>query len=218
MTQTKLMPDNRDYFTQLDGLRFLAVAAVMFAHSMVFTKLTQLNLILASCGVNFFFVLSGFLISGLLLKSKVKDNLNKNTHWFSLKQFYARRTLRIFPIYYLVIIVAFVFNLKPAREIIWWLVTYTSNIYWCKYGYMVDFGHLWSLAVEEQFYLFFPFVIFFVPKRYLLTSLYFIIALSILSRFFGCFFYKGIDNVSTYAFTPCCLDSFCVGVYSVSQK
>ena len=90
-----------------------------------------------------FFVLSGFLITGILMDSKGKPGYFKN--------FYARRTLRIFPLYYFVIAVSFAVNLEPTREILFWLLTYTLNIYMANQGWFVDhFAHFWTLAVEEQ--------------------------------------------------------------------
>ena len=80
---------------ELDGLRALAVSSVLFAH--FFPLKYQLSLPFGSAGVQLFFVLSGFLITSILLRSK-DVKLSK-----SLKNFYARRFLRIFPLYYLVL-------------------------------------------------------------------------------------------------------------------
>lgn len=75
--------------------------------------------------------------------------------FFYIRQFYIQRFLRIFPIYYLVIIIGLVINLPPAREIWLWLVTYTSNIYiTLNNTWIGSFGHFWTLAVEDQFYFF----------------------------------------------------------------
>ncbi len=166
-------------------------------------------MVLASTGVNLFFVLSGFLITGILINNKLTDEKNGNGHAYSIKQFFIRRTIRIFPIYYVLIFTTFVIDLKPCREIFFWLVTYTSNIYWSRGGTLGVFGHLWSLAVEEQFYLLFPFFILFIPKRYTLHSLYGLILFAIATRFIA--FVMHPDGVESYVLMPCCLDSFATG-------
>lgn len=203
-------PLNHNYFLQLEGLRFLAVSAVMIGHWVNFPSFETLNLVFASIGVNLFFVLSGFLITRILIINKLSnEQKNNHSHWNSIKQFYIRRTLRIFPIYYLLIIVTILIDFKPAREIFIWLITYTTNIYWTTGGKLGGFGHLWSLAVEEQFYLVFPFFILFIPKRYILYSLYSLLVLSIGMRLILNIVYP--LGLGTYALMPCCLDSFGIG-------
>ncbi len=110
-------------------------------------------------GVKFFFVISGFLITGLLLKEIAR------TETVNLAKFYFRRTLRIFPPYYFYLFVIFVgsrfITELPAGNFAS-SVTYTSNYFvpgtW-------NLLHTWSLSVEEQFYLIFPFVLLFLGKR-----------------------------------------------------
>ena len=208
MTGSVLSEDHK-YFKQLDGLRFLAVGAVMFGHWMDLPIFKTLNLVLGSVGVNLFFVLSGFLITRILIKSKLEDEQNNIPHWRSIKQFYVRRTLRIFPIYYLLVFVTYALDFKLARETFWWLISYTTNIYWCTGGSLGAFGHLWSLAVEEQFYLFFPFFILFIPKRYILKSLYFLVVFSLFVRLTAYILHP--SGVETYALMLSCLDSFGIG-------
>jgi peptidoglycan/LPS O-acetylase OafA/YrhL len=181
----------------------------MYGHWMKFEGLKILNLVFASTGVNLFFVLSGFLITGILIKSKLADEQENCSHWYSIKQFFIRRTLRIFPLYYVVIFVTCLINFKPARGIFFWLITYTTNIYWSMGGALGAFGHLWSLAVEEQFYLFFPFFILFIPTRYILHSFYAIIIFAICTRLAAYIIHP--DGVESYSLMPCCLDSFALG-------
>ena len=107
-------------------------------------------------GVQLFFVLSGFLITGILLDDRAKPR--------AIRVFYIRRFLRIFPLYYALLLVYFVVLppffpalRRPASETVWyWL--YLSNWSWLVYGDMPGLGHVWSLAVEEQFYLVWPWV------------------------------------------------------------
>lgn len=118
-------------------------------------------------GVDLFFVLSGFLITSILLRAKQRP------HYF--RNFYARRALRIFPIYYLTLIVVVVLMprfMAPGSGVTsilqnqWWLWTYTMNYSHLNFsaGWM-RLGHLWSLAVEEQYYLVWPVVLYLTSAR-----------------------------------------------------
>ena len=194
------------YLKQLDGLRFIAVSLVLIDH----WSGDALGIPISYLGVCLFFVLSGFLITRILLQAKQKDEELQRSHGFSLKQFFIRRTVRIFPIYYLTIFVLFVLNEPPIREKIWWYLTYSTNIYIAiKQTWLGSSDHLWSLAVEEQVYLFFPFIIFFLPTRYLTKILYGFIAFSVLLRLF--FFLNGTAWMTPYVLMPTCLDAFGMG-------
>ena len=134
----------------LDGLRAIAVLAV-FAQHALHAPLWM--------GVDLFFVLSGFLITGILLERKARG-----ASYFSY--FYARRARRILPPYLLLMAVSsLLFGLEWAQH--WpWYAFFATNIG----DALNQSGHpslnvLWSLAVEEQFYIFWPFVILLVPER-----------------------------------------------------
>jgi len=145
-------------FGPLDGLRALSVIAVIWQHTSgrpgpeFFEK--------GYFGVDLFFAISGFLITTLLLRER-----RRNGH-FSLPKFYIRRVFRIFPIYYLVLGVYVVLVLLTQRTTVTgqrfmdhlpWFATYTSNWVLGKTnGESVTFYFAWSLATEEQFYLFWP--------------------------------------------------------------
>src|SRR5205823_2953152 len=103
----------------------------------------------------------------------------------AIKRFYARRTLRIFPIYYLTLLFLYLINFQNIKDVFNWVVSYTTNIYLSlDKPYIGSFNHLWSLAVEEQFYLLWPFLIFFIPKRSLPVLFYSAIVISILFKVF----------------------------------
>ena len=147
------------YIKALDGLRALAILLVMLFH---FYFLLEVGWI----GVQLFFVLSGYLITSILLNSKT-DQLGDY-----LKRFYWRRSLRIFPLYYLYLIAIAVLYLAvhiPAdfTNKIPYLVFYNYNHYpvFETLSHDVAFTHFWSLSVEEQFYLFWPFIIYFLSLR-----------------------------------------------------
>jgi peptidoglycan/LPS O-acetylase OafA/YrhL len=197
---------NTFYLKQLDGLRFIAVSMVLIDH----WSGDALGFPISYLGVCMFFVLSGFLITRILLQAKQKDETLQRSHGFSLKRFFIRRTVRIFPIYYLTIFLLFLLNEPPIREKIWWYLTYSTNIYIAiKQTWLGSSDHLWSLAVEEQFYLFFPFIVFFSPTRYLTKFLYGFITLSVLLRLF--FFLNGTEWMTPYVLMPTCLDAFGIG-------
>ncbi len=137
------------YFVHLDGLRCLAISLVMIEH---FGGPLAQYFSAGYYGVDLFFVLSGFLITSILLKSQ-------GDFGAAYKTFMGRRTLRIFPVYYLALAVLFVCNFASTRDDILWLGSYTWN-YACAMREGENWlFYLWSLSVEEQFYLFWPFVV-----------------------------------------------------------
>ncbi|MBX7171410.1 MAG: acyltransferase [Pyrinomonadaceae bacterium] len=161
----------------LDGLRAISIILVIFSHTVTkisdqihFSNITfYLNF--GALGVRIFFVISGFLITGLLLKELAQtDNIN-------LLKFYFRRTMRIFvPFYFFLIIIFFTSNsgltppipFKTFLTAITYNSNYISNSNW-------DITHSWSLSVEEQFYLLFPGILAFLgvakTKKFLLAAL-----------------------------------------------
>lgn len=163
----------KEYFKQLDALRFYAVFSVMFSHLSIISLPANsvLKLIyLYVPGVPLFFCISGFLITGILIQNKARGIQNSTL----LKNFYIRRFLRIFPIYYLTIFCLYLVNVDGYRD--WFIndILYISNI---AIGLRGSFDgiltpHFWSLAVEEQFYLFWPALfLIFGYKRQLLLSI-----------------------------------------------
>lgn len=154
----------RVHYPALDVLRGLAICFVVFYHNFGFLTFFKFGWM----GVDLFFVLSGYLITDLLMQSR------ENRYFF--RNFYIRRALRIFPLYYLVLIAFFtlsptLFSQKgPGTTFSYyndnktWFWSYFQN--WLmvfKGAPPVPFlAHFWSLAVEEQFYIFWPLIIFFV--------------------------------------------------------
>jgi peptidoglycan/LPS O-acetylase OafA/YrhL len=159
-----LLPTPGTHRVQLDSLRAFAVLGVLATH---FAPATKVVAPLGDFGVRLFFVLSGFLITGILLRA------GQDGRPHTLRQFYARRFLRIFPAFYLVLFVAAVLAVPGIRGGLGWSATYLSNFWfifhpWHNPNYMSQF---WTLAVEEQFYLVIPAVVLFAPRRYLPTIL-----------------------------------------------
>jgi peptidoglycan/LPS O-acetylase OafA/YrhL len=163
----------------LDGLRGIALLAVMLHHLSDYIpangpggKITKMLLFAGWSGVDLFFVLSGFLITGILIDTKGARGY--------LKVFYARRILRILPLYYAVLTVIVVFaSLRPGHWPNAVLPSPHDRIYYFFYlnnwwpllrdsWHPNIIGHFWSLAVEEQFYLLWPLCVLLMSKRRIL--------------------------------------------------
>lgn len=145
---------------ELDGIRGIAILLVLVFHFGRYFPSGGLDRFwgsiagLGTNGVDLFFVLSGFLITGILLRTKDSE------HYF--RTFYGRRILRIFPLYYAFLAVFLLFHPSAHLGLYW---TYLSN--W-KTAFQIDYGplaHLWSLSIEEQFYLVWPFLVYAVSRR-----------------------------------------------------
>ena len=148
------------FYPQLDALRAVAVLCVLIEHAVSPAAPDQLFTGVGNAGVRLFFVLSGFLITGILLRAPAPSL------WANLRVFYARRALRIFPLACAALAVAFALDLPNVRAHGWWYLTYTSN--WASAlhgGGDPGLGHFWSLAVEEQFYTVWPLLVLGLPRR-----------------------------------------------------
>lgn len=152
------------YFKQLNGIRFIAVMLVLIDHWFV----ESLPLPLGHLGVVIFFVLSGFLITRILFTNADDCRINNASYWLKIKNFIVRRSLRIFPIYFIICIIGLFFSISPIRQNWIWMFTYTPNWYIIFHKQWIGvWDHFWSLAVEEQYYLIFPyFILFLNPKKY----------------------------------------------------
>lgn len=175
----------KTFFPHLDGLRFFAFFLVFWQHG--FAGLFPLLNLSAEydrffytgeLGVSFFFVLSGFLITYLLLK-EVENNDKIN-----LKAFYIRRILRIFPLYYLVVFFGFAIYpmlrqmahlpvLDNGNPILYLFFLSNFDTIWATTDRSNFIGILWSVAIEEQFYVFWALLLSFLPTnfyKYLILS------------------------------------------------
>jgi peptidoglycan/LPS O-acetylase OafA/YrhL len=148
------------YMPQLDALRALAVGLVFLNHWGDKTGVTGM------LGVRLFFVISGFLITSILLGIRTEIE-TKGTPWTTqLRLFYSRRFLRLFPALLLLVVVLLIFNWESIRHTWGWHLSYLSNVYFARRGeYEGPISVLWSLSVEEQFYLAWPLLILVAPRR-----------------------------------------------------
>ena len=165
------MPDGRRaspfgttlaYAPALDGVRALAVALVLYQHWIDHPWLDRhLPISTGLVGVKLFFVLSGLLITRILLVTRFGE---RSTLGVGLRSFYLRRALRIFPLYYGVLLVLALTS-APFRDLWPWYVTYLQNLRMVQAGHFLFASHLWTLAIEEQFYLVWPLLVFTLPAR-----------------------------------------------------
>jgi peptidoglycan/LPS O-acetylase OafA/YrhL len=172
------------YVPEFDGLRAVAALGVMVEHYLLFSGLPVLSYVgdrLGRTGVDMFFALSGYLITGILMRCRGLEPTQRVTT--TLRQFYARRFLRILPLYYLVVAIFAVVGPIHIRDKLPWLLTYTVNFgkYFSPRGWF-PLNHFWTLAVEEQFYIGWPFLILFCTPKTILRVCVIGIAVSPLSR------------------------------------
>ncbi|HSC55363.1 MAG TPA: acyltransferase [Phnomibacter sp.] len=156
------------YIKELDGIRFIAIAFVLLQH---FAIPIGERISAGYFGVELFFVLSGFLITRIIY-----DSSGSTLGYY--KKFIGRRALRIFPIYYLIIGLLLLAGEPSAKAYLLPLATYTFNYTIAEHSLRgIPFIHFWSLCVEEQFYIIWPFIILLLRNRFrlLLATLAFII-------------------------------------------
>ncbi|MBE0669665.1 MAG: acyltransferase [Anaerolineales bacterium] len=204
----------------LDGLRAIAFLLVFGFH----TEYLEFGWV----GVQLFFVLSGFLITNILVK--MKDEYGPRDYFV---KFYGRRFLRIFPLYYfyLVLVLGLTFFfinigyktsvMKLFQEQLPYALTYIYNFHYASadYRHLNFLVHFWSLSVEEQFYIFWPLFIFLTPKQYRKSFFVFVALFGPVARFFMDFVFRGglfsslnpMAPMALYPITFNHLDAFAFG-------
>lgn len=191
----------------IDGMRGIAIALVLGWHlyhdwirQYMLPKWGEHLTSILWSGVDLFFVLSGFLIGGILLKNRGSEN-----YFIS---FYGRRAFRIIPLY--IMLLAYVFA-SGERSDFPYLMTFTQNIAWSvdnRWGASLV-GVTWSLAVEEQFYLILPLIIRFVPDKKLPVIL---IALALMAPVLRLFMMVNELRMPVYMLLPSRMDGLLLGV------
>jgi peptidoglycan/LPS O-acetylase OafA/YrhL len=205
-----VLKTEREHYPALDGVRGIAILLVVCFHNFGFINYFFFGWL----GVDLFFVLSGFLITDILIREV------DYKHY--LKSFYTRRVLRIFPIYYLLLIIFLLIiprwnllniNMDYYTSNQAWLWTYTQNwLYITKpHEHTNILMHLWSLAVEEQYYLIWPFVILLIrsPKVLLGISLFVLIGILVLRLVVWNRQIEGFEYFSWFTFSR--IDGICIG-------
>jgi peptidoglycan/LPS O-acetylase OafA/YrhL len=198
------------YHKELDGIRGIAALMVMFFHFFQMPKIYNSFVAMrkiamfGQTGVSLFFVLSGFLITRILLNTKDSPNFFYN--------FYVRRALRIFPLYYLFLVIYyFVLPLLfkgtvPAFSMQVYHWVYLQN-FAMTFNWKFDGpAHFWSLAVEEHFYFFWPFLVFFLNNKKIAIASSSIIIMAFIVRLL-----LVNHHYEVYYFTFCRIDELAVG-------
>lgn len=206
MNSSKTSGQEGTRLSQLDGLRGIAILGVFANH---FGKCSW-TIQCGWMGVSLFFVLSGFLITRILLMQKSMMGGTGGGFWRTFGIFYARRSLRIFPLYYAIIAAACYLNMNQASMVKLPLATYTYNTVLAS-GNVIGPGHLWSLCVEEQFYLIWPALILLSPLRVMPWMIGAVFASGFLWRL-GCFF-AGTTYLPMYFSSFACLDCLAAGSF-----
>jgi peptidoglycan/LPS O-acetylase OafA/YrhL len=199
------------YIPQFDGVRGLSILAVFVAHSEFIRALPHLGFLeYGRLGVDLFFVLSGFLITGILLDSR------ESQHYF--RNFYARRAIRIWPLYYLLLTVTlvglpvFVSSMRAIAYHTWpFFALYIQNLL-IHLPIPFSLEPTWSLAIEEQFYISWAVLVAFLRKRTLAILLLCIVAMSLTLRVIG--YRHGAPSRFVHSFTFCRLDAIAFGSLS----
>ncbi|MFA6085566.1 acyltransferase family protein [Mucilaginibacter sp.] len=173
------------YIKQLDTIRAFSVLLVVITHWIPSTHPIH-KIPLGYVGVTSFFVLSGFLITNILLNNKDSAEVQGISKASVLKSFYLRRSLRIFPIYYLTLALLYAFQSHMVVDIrtpFVYFLTYTQNYYIFRIKEWPGLlGHLWTLAIEEQFYLLWPFVIMFIKANKIIYAIIAFIAIGLITH------------------------------------
>jgi peptidoglycan/LPS O-acetylase OafA/YrhL len=204
----------REKIPQLDALRGIAILLVIAHNATLHYGTTSYLHPLFDrgwMGVDLFFVLSGFLISGILLDTKESPNYFKN--------FYARRVLRIWPLYYCLL--AFMFVVLPHASASQGVAIFAKSSPWWAYPLFLQnfllplstdaagpLGVTWSLAIEEQFYLVWPIIVRFLSKRQVAILAIAEIAASPFLRYF-----LAAHHIHIYANFFCRLDGLMLGAF-----
>ncbi len=195
------------YQPQMDGLRALAVLIILLHHfNGPFHFLHQFGPV----AVRFFFVLSGYLITRILLKSRQRFEEEKSTGWSEYGRFQMRRLIRTLPPYYLSILLVFWLDFPPVRETLQWTLPFLTNLYMVSINdFPHTISHFWSIAVQEQFYLVWPIVIFCLPKKWLKYTLALLILAAVGFRFYC--IQTGAPDIFRWFSLLNSLDSFAIG-------
>ena len=167
---------NQKHFGHLDGLRFICISMVLWHHYSPIERSTAQLFSRGFLGVDFFFVLSGFLITTLLLRE------TRTYGQFSMKNFYIRRAVRIIPVYYFVVTVISLYYIVAQGQTEY--LAGTPYYYLFLSNFLTEHTPLleitWSLSVEEQYYLLWPLLLLILPGRIMVPTCLFLIALNVI--------------------------------------
>lgn len=197
------------YMPQLDSLRSFAMFGVMITHFLSPEDPIRLQIPWGWLGVRLFFVLSGFLVTGVLIASRQKIEQQQASPWKILQNFFIRRCFRLFPLYYLYLAFAFIIH-PDIRGNILAFILYAQNILFAfqpeTFGLL---SHLWTLAIEAQFYLILPWLVICLPKKMLIPLL---VAMTLFSPMLRLVLHVyGLTPHQANMMVPTHFDTLCLG-------
>ncbi len=207
----------------LDGVRGLAMLMVVLIHGFTPTPTGLPTQLVHNAfesffvAVDLFFVLSGFLITSILIRTRGSEGY--------LRHFYWRRILRISPAYLIVMFGCFVLlplferpgNATALRAAAWPHLLYVQNLVAALQAPMpVELSHFWSLAIEEQFYLLWPLAVMLLPPRHLPQVCAGLFAASCAAKLI--LYFSGASWLTLYVFTPCHIEGVAAGAWIASNR
>jgi len=148
------------YFKQIDSLRFFSIFLILVSHWLYGLPCVE-RFRFSSIGVDFFFVISGFLISLQLYSFKKAIDEKKETFGKALVIFYIRRIFRIFPLYYLIVIISALFNTGEIRDALPWNLAYLSNFYFIKSTIGQVHFHIFGHYLLKNIFIYFGLLLYY---------------------------------------------------------
>ena len=191
------------YFHQLDALRGVACIMVLFHH---LVPGASKHVALGPLGVRLFFVMTGFLLVGNLLREMDRGRSPSGI----LSNFYTKRAIRILPVYLLAFVAVLASGALAAREVWPWIATFTINLHMGATGeWPGNLSHFWFLAANEQLVLSLSLIILWLPGRYLVPALVLLFAGAWLHRWLGTEW--GLEPMMVWYSPLSCMDSIAMG-------
>ena len=197
------------YNPRLDGLRSIAILGVLPVHFLAEPRFL-VYVDTGNLGVKLFFVLSGYLITRILLGYRDRVDNGQATPGRALFVFYSRRILRLSPLYYAYLAMAFLL-LPGIRDYLGWYLAYLQNFLFAARPdvFAKYLAHLWTLAVEEQFYLVAPMLLLLAPRRWMKSLMIALVAAGIVFRAAGSAL--GFEHFSVAMMMPAQMDTLGMG-------
>lgn len=197
----------KKYITGLNGLRAIAVLFVIISHRFPKFHFTR-SFPLGNYGVDIFFVLSGFLISRILFLQIENSRNGKSSNYIIIKNFILRRAIRIFPLYYSLIFFLYftkgIIGDKIRDNFLWYFFYCANYLNYTENRWFGGLAHLWSLSVEEQFYIVWPLLLVIVFKNRILILIILAICIGTIYPFF-------ITSEFAKVLTLGCINTFGIG-------
>lgn len=187
------MSETFKYVKGLDSIRFIAIVLVIIGHWGVYYdkgtvshEIIRIFIPQGKFGLAFFLVLSGFVISSVLFKAR-RDMAEGDSNIKIIKNFMVRRALRLLPAYYFLMLVLFLVKNESVMAHPWYFLTHTVSILVYFSQQANNVGHVWSLSMQEQFYVILPWFILYIKEKHLKYVIYFGILIGMCTKYYALF-------------------------------